>query len=299
MQLTLTILTTLAQGFNTAFKQGLTGGAPSKWPLVAMRVPSTAALNNYGWMKDIPGMREWVGQRVVHNLEAQAYQIFNKKWEHTIGVKEDDIEDDNLGIYTPMFQIQGETVRMHPDILVFSTLLAGFTTTGYDGQYFFDTDHVGYNENGAEVSYSNTQAGAGEAWFLMDLSRGFMKPLVFQERKKPRFVRKDKPEDSNVFLDGTLYYGADARYNAGFGFHQLAYASKGDLDETNFKAARLAMESQRRVDGTPLGVMATHLVYGPSRQSEAEALIMAQLTTGGASNTLYKAVALEKIQWLK
>jgi phage major head subunit gpT-like protein len=299
MQITPQALTTLAQGFNAAFTQGLRAKAQNKWQMVAMRVPSTAALNNYGWMKDIPGMREWVGQRVVNNLEAQAYQIFNKKWEHTIGVKEDDIEDDNLGIYTPMFQMQGELVANHPDLLVFGALLAGYTTLAYDGQYFFDTDHVGYNDSGAEVAYSNVQSGAGESWFLMDLGSTFMKPLILQVRRDPRFMRKDKPTDDNAFMEGTFYYGADARYNAGHGFYQLAFASKADLNETNFKAARLAMESQRRIDGSPLGVTATHLVYGPSRQSEAEALINAQLTTGGASNTLYKAVALEKIQWLK
>jgi hypothetical protein len=58
------------------------------------------------------------------------------------------------------------------------------------------------------------------------------------------------------------------------------------------------MESQRRVDGTPLGVMATHLVYGPSRQSEAEALINANLLTNGGTNVLYKAVELMKVPYL-
>ena len=293
------LLTTVGQGFNAAMQQGLDSSAPIFWQKVAMRVLSTTALNNYGWLKDFPGLREWVGQRVVNNLEAQAYQIHNKQFEHTVSVKETDITDDQLGIYTPLFQMQGEAVKRHPDTLVFSALKAGFSTLGYDGKNFFATDHIGYTDAGVESAYSNYQSGSGEPWFLMDLSRSYMKPLILQERQKPRFVRLDRPTDGEVFMNGMYYYGVDVRYGAGFGFFQLAYASKADLNETNFKAARLAMESQNRVDGTTLGITATHLVYGASRQSEAEALINAQLINGGDSNVLFKAVDLMKIPYLR
>lgn len=79
-------------------------------------------------------MREWVGQRVIHNLESAGAQLKNKHYEHTIGVDRNDIEDDKLGIYAPMFSMQGEIVARHPDELVWGLLPTGFATTGFDGQ---------------------------------------------------------------------------------------------------------------------------------------------------------------------
>ena len=291
MQITAAVLTALQQGFNAAFLQGL-GSFQSNLDPVAMRVPSSADTENYGWMRELPGMREWVGQRVINNLEASAAQLKNKHYEHTIGVKRTDIEDDKLGIYTPMLSMQGEIVARHPDELVWGLLPTGFATKGFDGQYFFDTDHVGYTAAGAETSYSNTGGGSGAVWFLMDLSRSFMKPLIFQERKRAEFVALTRADSDHVFLNQEYLYGADARYVAGFGFHQLAFGSKATLDAASFAAARLAMETQRRPDGSVLGVTATHLVCGPSSRIAAEAVLMKEYLASGESNTNYKAVNL-------
>ncbi len=290
MQITPQSLQSLNQGFSAAFNMGFSGVALT-WEIIAMRVASSTKTENYGWLKDVPGMREWVGQRQINNLEASAASLTNKTWEQTIGVNADDIADDQLGIYTTIFQMQGETVARHPNELVWSLLPTGFATKGFDGQYFFDTDHVGYNASGAEVSWSNTGAGAGAPWFLMDLSRKYMKPLIFQERMKAEFVQMNRPNDQGMFMENQAIYGAKARYVAGFGFHQLAYGSKSTLDAAAFKAARVALETQRRSDGSALPVKATHLVCGPSRRDEAEATLTEKLA-GGATNPLYKAVEL-------
>lgn len=297
MIITAASLIALQQGFNAAFLQGFGSVAPT-WNQVAMRVPSSASLENYGWMKELPGMREWVGQRVIHNLESAGAQLKNKHYEHTIGVDRNDIEDDKLGIYAPMFQMQGEIVARHPDELVWGLLPTGFATQGFDGQYFFDSDHVGYTNAGAETSWSNTGGGAGAPWFLLDLSRNFMKPLIFQDRRAAEFVSLNKPDDTNVFMDRRYLFGVDARHVAGFGFHQLAYGSKATLDAAAFAAARLALETQRRPDGSPLPVQATHLVCGPSRRAEAEAVLMKEFLASGESNTNYKAVNLIVNPWL-
>jgi len=236
MQITAATLLALQQGFNAAFVRGFGSAAPT-WGQVAMSVPSTADAENYGWMKELPGMREWIGKRVIHNLEATSAKLVNKHYEHTIGVDADNIRDDKLGIYAPMFSMQGEIAARHPDQLVWGLLPNGFATKGFDGQYFFDTD-------------------------------------------------------LNVFLDRQYLYGVDARYVAGFGFHQLAYGSKATLDAAAFAAARLVLETQKRPDGTPLPVMATHLVCGPTNRAAAEAILKKEYLTAGETNTNYKAVEL-------
>ncbi|UOA07626.1 Mu-like prophage major head subunit gpT family protein [Methylobacter sp. S3L5C] len=290
MQITQGVLRALGQGFQAAFLQGIESVKP-QWPLVAMEVQSTAKIENYGWMRDLPGMREWVGDRVIHNLEATNYQLINKNWEHTIGVDRNDIEDDQLGLYRNRFAMQGEVAAQHGDTLVWSSLLLGNSTIGLDGQYFFDTDHVGYDAAGVEAVYSNYAAGAAAPWFLMDLSRTYMKPLVMQKRQDVKFVNLDRETDDNVFLKRQFMYGADARYNVGFGFHQLAYMGKTALDVAAYAAARVAIGTQRKPDGSSMNVMPTHLLVGPSNEAAARQLIRLE-NIGGTTNPWYNSVEL-------
>lgn len=290
-------LSLLAQGFNAAFTRGIEAAQPT-YMQVAMEVPSSASAENYGWMKDLPGMREWVGKRQINNLESVGYQIANKHWEHTIGVDADHIADDKLGIYTTMFSQQGEIASAHPDGLVWGLLPAGFAAKGFDGQFFFDTDHVTYTASGAETSWSNTGGGSGAPWFLLDLSRTYTRPIVFQRRTSVNFVRKDNPTDDNAFMDRQFLFGADARYNAGYGFHQLAYGSKATLDATAYEAARVALASQRRPDGQKLGVRGTTLVVGASNEGKARQIVAAEKLAGGGDNIWFNTAQVLVCPWL-
>lgn len=257
-----------------------------------MDIPSTHKIENYGWMKDIPGMKEWVGDRILHNLEAINYQLVNKHWADGVSVDRDDIEDDSLGIYANRFAILGEVAARHKDTLTWQVLLAGFSTLGLDGQYFFDADHIGYDSAGVETSYANFAAGAGSPWFLMDLSRSYMKPLIMQNRQEVRFTALDKDTDPEVFLSRKFMYGVDARYNVGFGFHQLAYAGKVALDATAYNAARVAMGTQRKPDGSTMDVMPTHLIVGPTNESSARAVVGVQYLPGGATNPWFNTAEI-------
>jgi len=284
MQITPEILRSLSQGFNAAFTEGFGSVAPS-WQQIAMQIASSASAENYGWMKDLPGMREWVGQRVILNLESVAAQIVNKRWEHTIAVKADDIADDNLGIYATLLKQQGEIAARHPDDLVWSLLEQGLTVKGFDNQVFFSANHDGFDRKGKAKKWANLASGTNtSAWYLVDLSRNFMKPLIFQLRLAPQFTQKTRSDDEHVFMTDEYVYGVKARYNAGFGFHQLAFASTDDLTAANYEAARIALQTQYRPDGSPLGVRPTHLIVAPGQEATARRLLEAELDTGGQTN---------------
>lgn len=294
MQITPSGLRALSQGFQAAFLEGI-GSVPTQWPLVAMEIQSKTKIENYAWMKDLPGMREWIADRVINNLEATNYQLAAKHFENTIGVDRNDIEDDTLGIYRNRFAMQGEVAAQHPDTLTWQVLLSAFATTGLDGQYFFDTDHIGYDANGAEIAYSNTGGGSSAPWFLMDLSRKYMKPLVMQRRQEVRFVPMDKDTDENVFMKRQFMYGVDARYNVGLGFHQLAYGSKSTLDATSFVAAKVVMGTQKRPDGSSMNVLPTHMLVGPSNEAAARAVVGVDRLANGGTNPWYNNVKIEVI----
>ena len=287
-------LTGIYKSFNTIFNQAF-DAAPSQWPLVAMEAPSTGRSVDYKWLGDFPMMREWVGDRVIKDLGAFKYEIVNKDYESTVEVDRNDIDDDQIGVYTPMIQGLAQAAKVHPDTLVFALLKAGFATPCFDNQYFFDTDHP---VNGASVS--NFGGGSGTPWYLLDLSRP-IKPIILQIRKRPQFVAMDRPEDENAFMRKKFRYGVDDRKNVGYALWQLAYASKGTLDAANYAAARAAMMSFKRDDGdgnTPLGIMPTHLVVPPTLESAGRAVVEAQFDTTGASNVWYNTVKLVVVPWL-
>jgi len=128
---------------------------PVIYPEIATTVPSSSSKNDYAWMTMLPQMREWVGSRVVQNLSLHTYAIENKDWELTLGVRRNDIEDDNLGIYTPVAQQFGEAARLHPDQLLIDLLRTGHQKVCFDGQYFFDTDHPVNSVDTQSGVYSN------------------------------------------------------------------------------------------------------------------------------------------------
>ncbi len=285
-------------GFNTIFNKAFSEVEPL-YKQVATVVPSTTDTETYAWLGDIPGMREWIGEREVNNLTSSDYTIKNKPFELTVGVPVNAIEDDKIGLYRPSVEMLGQSAAYHPDELTFGNLKNGFKETCSDGQPFFSKEHtVGkgkkekvYSNAGTEklsmdayikarssmMSLTNSAgrplnlipdlmvvppalekdandilvadllngtkntmqgtakvlvvphlAGSDSAWYLLCTKRP-IKPLIFQERKKPKFVSKTRMEDDNVFFENQYLYGVDYRGNAGYGFWQMAYGSTGEV----------------------------------------------------------------------
>lgn len=289
-------LTAIYTGFKATFQNGL-GMASSEYEKLSLMVTSTTREEEYGWLKKMPGMREWLGERVIHNLSTDKYKIVNKDWEDTVAVDRNDIEDERLGTYAPMFTQFGEAVGAHPNQLVFELLKAGFATPCFDGQYFFDTDHPVLDEGGSEYSVSNFGGGAGTPWYLLCMNRP-LKPIIFQSRRDPMLVSLTNMTDANVFFHKQYIYGVDCRRNVGFGLWQLAYGSKQTLDATGFQAAMAAIEGMKGDYGRPLGLTPTHLLVPPSLRSAGQKLLKNQNDAAGASNEWVDTVELWVSPWL-
>ena len=261
------IYTSLSTVFNQRLKATTT-----LYGRVAMDVNSSGAQNEYPRLDELPGFREWIGDRQVHDLSEMTYAIKNKSFEKTIGIDRDHIEDDQLGLYTPVAQQFGQDTALFPDLLVFKLVKTADQVICHDKQYFFDTDHPGWNEQGNEISVSNMQAGAGPAWYLIDDSQ-VIKPFIYQKRKPFTFVSRTAPTDDNVFNAKKFVYGVDGRCNVGVGMWQTAFMSKAELNAENYAAARAAMGSIRRRDGSVLGITGKILVVPPALEGAARALM--------------------------
>lgn len=289
------ILNALFTAFKSEFEQGKSEAAP-QFNKIASVIKSTSASNTYGWLGKFPSLAKWIGDRNIQSMKSQAYTITNDDYESTVGVDRNDIEDDNLGVYSPIFKEMGNAAAIHPDEMIFPLLAAGFTTLCYDGQNYFDVDHPVYpNADGTGVAVSTANmaedvAYEGEAWYVLDTSKA-LKPLIFQERKKPNLLAMTKMDDEAVFTRKEYRYGVDCRDAAGFGFWQLAFANKRVLTPDNLWDSIEKMRSFKADGGRKLGIKPTMLVVPASMEKQATRMLEREMESN-SSNELKGRVEL-------
>lgn len=157
------VFTDLHKEYSDAFQM-----TPTNWDKIATKIPSNSGSSFYAWLSAFPKMRRWVGAKHVKSLEATTYEVPNTDFEATIEVQRKHVEDDQVGIYMPSARMAGYSAAQLPDELVFEAVNSGFTTPCYDGQPFFDTDHlVGEQSvsNKSTALLSNANLAAAQASF--------------------------------------------------------------------------------------------------------------------------------------
>lgn len=129
---------------------------------ISSEISSKSKSNTYGWIASQLVLRQWLGPRVAQNLSEHDYTLKNQKYEGTVELLRDDLEDDILGVFEGQ-ALPGlaEATRKHPDTLL-AALLAQ-NPNGYDGVSFFNTSHPAYNSG---VAYSNDIATTGSGGLL-------------------------------------------------------------------------------------------------------------------------------------
>jgi phage major head subunit gpT-like protein len=280
---------------NASFEKGKPT-APNHYEKIATVVTSDSDSETYHWLGKFPKLKEWIGERTLKNIASHGYIIQNKTYESSVNVSVDDLNDDKFGVYAPLFSEMGLEATVYPNRYIFELLKKGFENTCYDGQYFFDTDHP----VGAGV-FSNTEApdtptGDETPWFVLDTRRA-LKPLIFQRRENPILKQLDYRLDSH----NEMIYGIKARFSAGYGFPQMAFASTKELTADNLKNAISKMKSFKDEEGNPLGINPNVLVVAPNMEWIAKDLLEMQITTsmnGTKSNVLYKALEVFSSEWL-
>jgi len=130
------IFRNLRAEFQNAYKS-----AAVTWMDIATRLPSSTGREDHRWFHRWPKMREWVGERTVRSLVAHGYNVPNRKFEATVQVLRDDIEDDILGIYGMQAKGAGVSAKEWPDKLVYEALENGESNKCHDEKAFFASDH--------------------------------------------------------------------------------------------------------------------------------------------------------------
>ena len=108
---------------------------------VSMLFQSNQESETYAWLGALPGLRQLVGEVNIRNLANHGFSVANIPFELTVGVKREDIERDNLNLYSNWFSASGRRAQSHPDKLLAAAFTGGFTTLCYTGKNFFDLNH--------------------------------------------------------------------------------------------------------------------------------------------------------------
>lgn len=263
------------------------------YPQISTKVPSTTKTNVYPFLGSFPSLREWVGERVIKSLAAHNFSISNRKFESTISISREDIEDDNIGMVSSMVSDMADAAAHHPDELLFELIKQGFNQKCYDGQPFFSATHV-VNIGGDETTVSNVQVPATKEdekplWLLLDTTRP-INPFIWQERIPYEIQQITEGKESLSFMTDEYFYGVRGRGNMGYGFWQMAFASKKDLTTENFNDLYDRMCSQKNDAGRPLRIKPTILLVGMKNREAAFNIAKAQTLDNMKPNPNYGLV---------
>jgi phage major head subunit gpT-like protein len=155
-------LVPLYQNFNLRFTQAIRSLEAKKFASsIAMEMNSAAREEHYPLFDRAPGkLREWVAQRQKQGAKIFDYIVRNKKYEGTINIQREDIEDSQLGLAQIATDSLAYETAMWPEQLLTSVLESGGTLTTYDGQPFFSAAHpLGDGSATVQANLFNTASG--------------------------------------------------------------------------------------------------------------------------------------------
>ncbi len=112
---------------------------------IITRVASTSASEKYGWLGDLPGVREWVGDKSLSGLADYDYEIKNKDWYDGFSIDRNEIKDEKIAAIGPRVETLAQSLASFPWELVTDLLINGTTGLAYDGAAFFSNRSVNDN----------------------------------------------------------------------------------------------------------------------------------------------------------
>ena len=125
------------------FYKTLEQDAGASWlDLLSMYFASDQGSEEYRWLGQTPAMREWVGGRHAKGFRENGLTIVNKHYEATLEVLLRDLKRDKTGQIMVRIDELAQRTNAHWASLLSTLIINAESTLCYDGQYFFDTDHV-------------------------------------------------------------------------------------------------------------------------------------------------------------
>ena len=134
----------LVQGARAGFLQALKD-TPQQWRTIANEFPMSAKAVDLVDLGAAPMPVESGAGLTIQDFIEKTLQVKPKDWDITVYYSHNAMMDDQTGTLERRVRGAGTNFNKHMDKLIFQALNAGDAATYglcYDGQYFFDTDHV-------------------------------------------------------------------------------------------------------------------------------------------------------------
>jgi phage major head subunit gpT-like protein len=252
----------------------------SDYRFIASFMPVTTKTVAFPFTKDLAPMRQWIGDRDIHELDLGSYSFAVDNYELSYHIPEDAAEDDLSGtIMSVIQQFPGQYERkLERDI--FAAYRDGNSgTCALDGLSFFNASHV--YQNGDTFANIDTSGDVSVPWILFDSRQP--RAVRVAERMAPRIVTLGPGTEYHTRTGGYLF-AMDARYGVGYGMPQVAFRSTKSFTEANILAHMELMRAFKSMDGIhDAGVMADTLIIDVSLMSEVQGVLNVPLRSDGTT----------------
>jgi phage major head subunit gpT-like protein len=165
MEITNANLDKIREALNIQWQAGVEHGSKIDISFLFDVRESTTKAEAYAWLERIPGFREWLGDRVFHDVVSRLHELTNRDWEDSVKVGINDIEDDQIGLFSDIVRWMGSGWEELKYELIVDTILNNDQT--FDGVAVFSDSHVkGYHSALDNLTTDTFSAAAYEAAFL-------------------------------------------------------------------------------------------------------------------------------------
>lgn len=126
---------------------------------LSTRIASNKDKETFAFLGSVPPMREWGTGRKARGLFSESFDVKNLKYELTLEVDMDEVDDDQLGQIRIRISELADRAATHKDALIAQLLINGATSgfDSYDGVSYFNAAHV----SGDSGSQSNILSQSG------------------------------------------------------------------------------------------------------------------------------------------
>lgn len=164
MLITPTNLDVLFISFSQNFAEAYMSTATPLLDSIGSKIPSNTRDQRYPFVQSISGaMRQWnTGERVINNVVVDGFVVTNSKWENTLAIAREQLEDDQYGVYSSMLIPNlARHAKLLPDVQIADQINNGASRLGFDGVNFFATTHLVDPSNPSSATQSNLLTGTG------------------------------------------------------------------------------------------------------------------------------------------
>jgi phage major head subunit gpT-like protein len=176
-----------------------------------MTTPSTSASEDYAWLGDVPGVKEWIGDKSLKGLKDYEYTIKNKDWYTGFAIDRNEMEDEKIQAIMPRVDMVAQTVAMWPPELIIELIKNGDSNLAYDGSAFF-ANRTAPNDNlltGTGITLAQVKAdinSARKAMMKFTSDQGRVMGLKMDTIVCP-------PDLEQVMLEAVKATGNETTYN--------------------------------------------------------------------------------------